>query len=212
MWRHPVRISVREEGEGHSMWRSQTEKVPTNSGEYGTMNLETESIRSRADSMGGCVKLKTVTEIRQSSTHFVFITDNVKPKQNEAKPKQACTNDASVCRTDQLIGLQFSWDTRRHCNAKSNYVKRESVKPVNNINRNCLAYLWSTSFLSWSAKANDKTQLATLQNVTNGMLHTGKNTYPLKQANKFYWTENHDNDVKKAWSYHKHIYTTQVTH
>ena len=29
-------------------------------------NKEAESIRSRAESMGGCVKLKTVTEIRRS--------------------------------------------------------------------------------------------------------------------------------------------------
>ena len=35
----------------------------TNSGESGVINLEAESIRSRAESMGGCVKLKTVTEI-----------------------------------------------------------------------------------------------------------------------------------------------------
>ena len=34
-----------------------------NSGESGARNLEAESIRSRAGSMGGCVKLKTVTEI-----------------------------------------------------------------------------------------------------------------------------------------------------
>ena len=42
------------------------------------------------------------------------------------------------------------------------------------------------------------------------MLHTGKNTYPLKQANNFYWTANRDNDVKKAWSYHQqaHLYHT----
>ena len=39
----------------------------TNSGESGTMNQEAESIRSRAESTGGCVKLKTVTEIRRSS-------------------------------------------------------------------------------------------------------------------------------------------------
>ena len=32
-----------------------------------TRNLEAESIRSRAESTEGCVKLKTVSEIRQSS-------------------------------------------------------------------------------------------------------------------------------------------------
>ena len=40
-------------------------------------NLETENIRSRAESTGGCVKLKTVTEIRRSSARDTFITENV---------------------------------------------------------------------------------------------------------------------------------------
>ena len=39
----------------------------TNSGKSGTRNLESESVRSRVESTGGCVKLKTVTEIGQSS-------------------------------------------------------------------------------------------------------------------------------------------------
>ena len=38
-------------------------------------NLEAECIRSRVECMGGCVKLKTVTEIRQSSTHDTFIEE-----------------------------------------------------------------------------------------------------------------------------------------
>ena len=35
-------------------------------------NLEAESIRSRVESMGGSVKLKTVAEIRRSSAHDTF--------------------------------------------------------------------------------------------------------------------------------------------
>ena len=35
-------------------------------------NLEAESIRSRAASAGGCVNLKTVTEIRRSSALDTF--------------------------------------------------------------------------------------------------------------------------------------------
>ena len=35
----------------------------TNSGKSGARNLEAEGIRSRAETSGGCVKLKTVTEI-----------------------------------------------------------------------------------------------------------------------------------------------------
>ena len=34
-------------------------------------------MRSRAESTGGCVKLKTVTEIRQSSTCDTFIAESV---------------------------------------------------------------------------------------------------------------------------------------
>ena len=49
----------------------------TNSGESGMKNLEAESIRSRAESTGGCVKLKTVTEIRWSSVHDTFIAESV---------------------------------------------------------------------------------------------------------------------------------------
>ena len=45
----------------------------TNSGESGTRNLETQSIRSRAESTGECVKLKTLTEIGGSSARD---TDN----------------------------------------------------------------------------------------------------------------------------------------
>ena len=49
----------------------------TNSGESGARNLEVESIRSGAESMGGCVKLKTVIEIRQSSDRDTFIAEGV---------------------------------------------------------------------------------------------------------------------------------------
>ena len=34
----------------------------TNSGKSGSRNLDAESIRSRAESTGGCVELKTITE------------------------------------------------------------------------------------------------------------------------------------------------------
>ena len=43
-----------------------------NSGESGARNLEAESIRSGAESTGGCVKLKTVTEIRQCLSCTAF--------------------------------------------------------------------------------------------------------------------------------------------
>ena len=40
-----------------------TEKVLEPTVESGARNLEAESIRSRAESMGGCVKLKTDREV-----------------------------------------------------------------------------------------------------------------------------------------------------
>ena len=49
----------------------------TNSGESGARNHEAESIRSGAESTGGCVKLKTVTEIRRSSARNTFIAESV---------------------------------------------------------------------------------------------------------------------------------------
>ena len=49
----------------------------TNSGESGVRDLEAESMRSGAESMGGCVKLKPVTEIRQSSDCDTFLAEGV---------------------------------------------------------------------------------------------------------------------------------------
>ena len=49
----------------------------TNSGESGVSNLEAESIRGRAESTGGCAKMKTVTDIRRSSSRDTFIAESV---------------------------------------------------------------------------------------------------------------------------------------
>ena len=46
-------------------WTENRKGAGTNSGESGARNLKAESIRSGAESTGGCVKLKTVTEIRR---------------------------------------------------------------------------------------------------------------------------------------------------
>ena len=44
IWRSPERVSVGEEGEGHSMQKSQDKKCAgTSSGKSGTRNLETEA-------------------------------------------------------------------------------------------------------------------------------------------------------------------------
>ena len=58
-------------------WTKHRKGAGTNSGESGARNLEAESIRSGAESTGGCVKLKTVTEIRQSSARDAFVAESV---------------------------------------------------------------------------------------------------------------------------------------
>ena len=75
----PKRVSVREEGEGHIPCRGTNDRkdAGTNSRESGMRNQVIGSIRSRAESTGGCVKLKTVTEMRQNSTHDVFTAKSV---------------------------------------------------------------------------------------------------------------------------------------
>ena len=49
----------------------------TNREESGARNLEAESLRSRVESTGGCVGLKTVTEIKRSSERDTFIAESV---------------------------------------------------------------------------------------------------------------------------------------
>ena len=58
-------------------WTENGKGAGTNSGESGARNLETESIRSGAESTGGCVKLKTVTEIKRSSARDTVIAERV---------------------------------------------------------------------------------------------------------------------------------------
>ena len=72
------RVSVREEGEVVPCgWTKNRKGVETSSGESGARNLEAESIRSRAESTGGRVKLMTVTDIRRSSICDAFIAESV---------------------------------------------------------------------------------------------------------------------------------------
>ena len=57
--------------------KTQKAREPTMDIESGAKNLEAESIRSRAESTRGCVKLKTVTEIRRSSARDRFLAESV---------------------------------------------------------------------------------------------------------------------------------------
>ena len=54
---------------------SKTEKAREPTVESGARNLEAENIRSRAESTGGCVKLKTVTKINTAPD--TFIAENI---------------------------------------------------------------------------------------------------------------------------------------
>ena len=58
-------------------WTENRKGTETNSRDSGARNLEAEIIRSRAESTAGCVKLKTVTEIRRSSARDTFIAESV---------------------------------------------------------------------------------------------------------------------------------------
>ncbi len=51
-------------------------ELGTNSGKSIMRNPETESMRRRAESTGGCVNLNTVTEIRRSSARDTFIAES----------------------------------------------------------------------------------------------------------------------------------------
>ena len=59
------------------IWTENRKGAGTNSEESGARNLEAESIRSRAETTGWCVKLKTVPEIRQNSARDTFIAESV---------------------------------------------------------------------------------------------------------------------------------------
>ena len=58
-------------------WTGNRKGAGTSRGESGARNMEAESIRSRAETTGGCVMLKTVTEIRWSSACDTFIAEGV---------------------------------------------------------------------------------------------------------------------------------------
>ena len=61
-------MSKRKEKVIPCRWTKNRKGAGTSSKESGARSVEAESIRSGAESTGGCVKLNTVTEIIQSST------------------------------------------------------------------------------------------------------------------------------------------------
>ena len=82
IWRGPWSVFVRDEGECHSIYRGWRWNWLRNQQGRVWYNVESggwdsESIKNRVESTGGCVKLKTVTEIRQSSAHNTFIAESV---------------------------------------------------------------------------------------------------------------------------------------
>ena len=72
----PERVSFGEEGEGHSMYRGQRWKKPTvESLVQGILRLRVSETEQK--SMVGCVKFKTVTEIRRNSARDTFTAQSV---------------------------------------------------------------------------------------------------------------------------------------
>ena len=58
-------------------WTENRKGAGTNSGESGARNLEAESMRSSAESTGGCVKFNILTDIRRSSESDTLIVESV---------------------------------------------------------------------------------------------------------------------------------------
>ena len=74
IWRSPERVLSERKGKVIPCQGAKDGKgTGTNTGKSGARNLEAESIRSRAESMGGCVKLKTLTEIRWNSVCIIHL-------------------------------------------------------------------------------------------------------------------------------------------
>ena len=72
----------------------------TNSKKSGVKNLEAKSIRSRAESTGGCIKMKTVVETRRNSV--------LERQKRQSCTKNVCVNlTLSAQVTSQLI-LRFT--------------------------------------------------------------------------------------------------------
>ena len=76
----PERVSVGEKEEGHSVDRPKTKKAWEPTVESGAGNMKAESIRRRAESIGRCVQLKTVTEITDYYIHFFNVSQKLKVK------------------------------------------------------------------------------------------------------------------------------------
>ena len=71
-------VYIGEEGEVIPCRGTEDRKgAGNNSGKSGARNLLGESIRSREESTGGCVKLKTVTEIGRSIAYDTIIAESV---------------------------------------------------------------------------------------------------------------------------------------
>ena len=82
----------------------------TPSGESGARNLEAESIRSRTESTGGCVKLKTVTEIRRSTARDTFRADSVDLVLNSLwnwEPEQRLKQRSDMASFTALNGVEL---------------------------------------------------------------------------------------------------------
>ena len=73
----------------------------TNSGESDVRNLEAESIKSRAESMGGCVKLKT-TCVRKVLLYEKGAGCSVCSQQSQSRQSVGRERGSTVCWTQDL--------------------------------------------------------------------------------------------------------------
>ena len=87
------------------------QKRPGNhSKKSGTRNMEAESVRNRTESTGGCVKLKTVTEIRRSTARDTFRADSVDLVLNSLwnwEPEQRLKQRSDMASFTALNGVEL---------------------------------------------------------------------------------------------------------
>ena len=89
-------------------WTENRKGAGTSSGKSGARNLEAESIISGAERARGCVKLKTVTEIRRSSARDTFIAESVLNSLLDWEPVEKLKQGCYVVSFTPLFGYDAS--------------------------------------------------------------------------------------------------------
>ena len=133
--------------------------VGTNTGESGAGNLEAESIRSRAKRTRGCVKLKTVTEIRERKA----LEDS---RRDKTKKGPTCRRFPGRCPWN---GHHSAWGWCSWCSCTE--ASPSSVRTGN----------WRGRILWWTGKSSQG--LSTKYKSQTELSLTGKNSQLIQLIN-----------------------------